>query len=113
MSRSFKGEISIELDGVTYTLRLDLNAFAAFEDETGKAALEWAETLEAGKARVGDMITMLHCTMLRHHADASRQLAGDILSEDPELVMRLIAASAPKAREVPTRGKTRAGKRSG
>ncbi|WP_088648229.1 GTA-gp10 family protein [Marinibacterium profundimaris] len=100
MAERFRGEIVVTLDGVAYTLRMDLNAMADFEDQTGKAAIEWAEKAESGDARVRDLITMVHCAMARHHADADRRLAGDILSEDPELVGRLFLAAAPQAGEI-------------
>lgn len=100
MSKAFKGELTAYAEGVKYTLRMDLNAMAAFEDATGLPALEWSSRAEQGKVMVKDMITMTHCAMLRHHPDASRELAGDVISEDPELIQRLFLASAPKAGEV-------------
>ncbi len=72
-----------------------MNAFAAFEDDTGLSALDWAETAEAGKAKIGDMITMVHCTLYRHHEEAGRRIAGDILSEEPGVLARLFQASSP------------------
>tara|TARA_R110002020_G_scaffold131911_1_gene294785 strand:- start:2032 stop:2352 length:321 start_codon:yes stop_codon:yes gene_type:complete len=100
MARGFKGEVRVELEGKIYTLRMDLNAMAAFEDGTGLAALDWAEKAEAGNARVGDMISMVWCCLERHHEGADRRLAGDILSEDPEILERLFAAAAPKPDEI-------------
>ncbi|WP_121062208.1 GTA-gp10 family protein [Chachezhania antarctica] len=100
MAKGFKGEVKIKVEGETYTLRMDLNAMASFEDQTGMAALDWAEKVEEHKALVRDMIKMVSCCLERHHEDAGKFLAGDILSEDPGILERLFTAAAPKPDEI-------------
>lgn len=96
----FRGELSIECDDVAYILCMDMNTLAAFETETGKDALVWAEDAEAGQAKVGDLITMIHCTLQRHHPDAGKIVAGDILSEDPRIFADLFQAASPGAADL-------------
>lgn len=104
MANRFRGEITAACDGVTYTLRMDMNTLAAFEDATGKLPLDWLDEAAQGKLhRVAEIRTMLRCAMLRHHPDATDQLAGDVLSEDGEAVMRLIEAAVPQV-EAPAPG---------
>ncbi|WP_158272401.1 GTA-gp10 family protein [Rhodovulum kholense] len=96
MANRFKGEIDALCEGRRYTLRMDMLALADFEDATGENALAWAEAAEGGQASVGDMIEMIRCTLARHHPEADRQLAGDLLSEDPGLLLRLFRAASPE-----------------
>ncbi|WP_237400192.1 GTA-gp10 family protein [Rhodovulum sulfidophilum] len=96
MANRFKGEVAIDCEGSRYTLRMDMLALAAFEDATGENALSWAEAAEGGQAAVGDMIEMIRCTLARHHPEADYRLAGDILSEDPGVLLRLFRAASPE-----------------
>lgn len=95
MANRFRGEITARADGIEYKLRMDFNAMGSFETQTGMNALDWSEKAEAGEASVNDMITMVHCCLERHHGDAPRQVAGDIISEDTDTLTRLFQASAP------------------
>lgn len=105
MANRFKGEIDALCEGRRYTLRMDMLALADFEDATGENALSWAEAAEGGRAAVGDMIEMIRCTLARHHPEADRQLAGDLLSEDPGLLLRLFRAASPEiAQDAPEDG---------
>ncbi len=91
----FRGETVAEVDGQSYRLRVDMNVLAAFEDATGQEALAWAERAEQGRARVGEIITFAHCAMLRDHPDVPREIAGDLVSDNPELLLQLFAAASP------------------
>lgn len=96
MANRFRGEVQVTLDGVAYTLRMDMNVLAAFETETGQNALDWAGRAETGDVSTGDMIKMIHCALGRYHPDAEMLVAGDILSEDTGVLMRLLEASSPE-----------------
>ena len=111
MANKFRGEIAAASEGKTYTLRMDMNALAAFETETGEDALAWAERAESGAARISEMITMIHCALSRHHPEADRAVAGDILSEDSDVLIRLISAAAPDLPADQDAGNTTKGKR--
>lgn len=92
----FRGEVAVVCDGVTYTLRMDMGALAAFETDTGLNALDWAQSLEGGgNVKVSEMVAMMHAALARHHPDAAAHVASDILSDDPEILVRLMAAAAP------------------
>lgn len=112
MANRFRGEVSISVEGRSFTLRMDFNAMAEFEDATGRAALDVFQEAEKGTARMSTIRAIVFAALTRHHPDATVQDAGDILSEDPGVVQRLMAAAAPdgepgKARAKP--GKARAG----
>lgn len=96
MANRFRGEITAACDGVSYTLRMDMNTLAAFENATAELSLDFLETVEKGKASVADMVVMLHCAMLRHQPDATSEHAGDLLSDDSTTLMRLLQAAAPQ-----------------
>ncbi|MGY9046062.1 hypothetical protein P775_14255 [Puniceibacterium antarcticum] len=110
MANRFKGEVTVKAEGAEYTLRMDFNALAEFESLTGMNGLDWAQNAETGDASVRDIITMMQCCLLRHHPEASRRDAGDIISEDTGALMRLFQASAPTQKESPYQKDTPAGK---
>lgn len=104
MANRFRGEITAACDGVTYTLRMDMNTLAAFEDATGKSSMDWLDDAAQGKMRsVPEILAMLECALMRHHPDAPGMLAGDLLSEDGTTLMRLIEAAVPQV-EAPAPG---------
>lgn len=113
MANRFRGEIDFVFEGTKYRLRLDMNVMASFEALTGKNALDLFEQVEEGAedARtlptISEMRAMLFCALERDHPDATLELAGDMMSEDQQLLFRLIDAAAP---DVP---KARAGNAKG
>ena len=96
-ANKFRGEVGAEVDGAAYVLRMDMGTLAAFETETGKNALAWSEVAERGGASISEIITMVHCAMLRHQPEATKQQAADLVSEDTGVLMRLMQAAAPEA----------------
>lgn len=99
MANRFFGEASTEVDGRMFTLRMDWNAMCELEGKTGRNALDMIGAFEAGTASASDMRDIVWATMLRHHPDATARDAGDILSADPEVMTRIMAASMPEADE--------------
>ncbi|MEH6834808.1 hypothetical protein [Falsihalocynthiibacter arcticus] len=106
----FRGELAVTCDGVDFTLAMDMNTMAAFETETGQSALSWAEAAETGGASIPELIAMVYCALQRHHPDAERMVAGDILGDNPEVLTLLFDAASPKVVKKPA-GKPRAGRR--
>lgn len=100
MSNRFLGEATTTVDGKTYTLRCDFNAMCAFEDETGKDALETFEKFETGKVGVMDMRTIMWSFMQHHHPEVTMQEAGHVLSCDTDVLMKVIQAASPAPEEV-------------
>lgn len=108
MANRFLGEVTTEVEGVTYTLRMDINAMCEFEEATGVEALVAFADAEGGKATIPMLRHMVHASLKRYHSDAGIEVAGDIISEDPGAIQRLMAAVAP-AEEASTPGKRKAG----
>lgn len=93
------GSTKAEIDGQTYTLRLDINAMADFEGATGKPAFDALEDLEAGRATVTDMRAMFWALCQAHHPDVDLRKAGVLLSQAPQAMGKAIAAAMPKPKE--------------
>ena len=99
MANTFLGEASARVDGKVYTLRMDFNALCAFEECTGEDALEVIQRMEGGKFKVTQLRTLILCMLQRHHPDARPELAGDIISQDPDVLQRVLAAAKPEAKD--------------
>ena len=100
MANRFLGEVAVEVDGETWTLRCDFNAMCEFEDATGKQAMATFEAFERGKASTKDMRAMMWSFMRRHHPDATLQDAGDLLSANSGVLNDVISATMPTQAEV-------------
>jgi len=107
MANRFLGEATVEADGTTYTLRCDFNAMCEFEDATGEDALEAFAKFETGKVSVKTMRAMMWAFMRHHHADATLQDAGTVLSANVDCMMDVIQAASPNAKEVEGLGNAR------
>lgn len=104
MANRFLGEITTEVDGQTYKLRLDFNAMAEFEDATGKEAFAVFAAFENGKASVKDMRAILWAGLREHHPDVDMKGAGAILSHDVDILRQLLEACMPGEGEAPASG---------
>ena len=100
MANKFKGEATAVVDGATYTLRCDFNAMCAFEAATGQDAMAAFSGFEAGKVSTLTMRAMMLAFLGKHHADADKEIAGEILSEDLDALTRVMTAAMPDAAEV-------------
>lgn len=100
MANRFKGELAIEIEGKAYTLVMDFNAMAEFEEATGGNALDFLDAVSAGKAKIRELRAFVYAAMLARHPDATLQEAGNILSVDHNILADLIVASVPEASEV-------------
>lgn len=99
MANRFLGEVKAQGAGKPYTLRIDMNAMAHFEGETGKNAIETMQKAEGGAASIKDLRQIIHSALQRHHPDATISDAGDILSEDMDVLKSLFDAARPKPAE--------------
>lgn len=93
MANRFKGEIE---SATGHRLVLDYNAFAEFEDLTGRPALDVIAGFQTGAARVSDIRALVFACLRRHHPDLTVHDAGDILSEEPDIFMKVLSAAAPE-----------------
>lgn len=108
MANRFKGKVTTSVEGQEYTLVLDFNAMAEFEDRHGKNALDVLQAMEQGKGSAKDMRALVHVCLLTHQPDATLEEAGDILSEDPGVIARLVAAAMPDAAKASAAGNVKA-----
>lgn len=100
MANKFKGEATATVDGVTYTLRCDFNAMCAFEEATGQDAMTAFAGFEQGAASTLTMRAMMLAFLGKYHPDATKEIAGEILSDDLDVLTRVMTAAMPDAAEV-------------
>ena len=98
MAYGFKGEVSIDHDGASYTMVLDFNALCDFEGETGKNALTALEGMENGMASASDMRALMWAGLRQKHPDMTLQLAGTILGENADAIRRAADAARPEVK---------------
>ncbi|MCJ8139515.1 hypothetical protein [Falsirhodobacter halotolerans] len=113
MKNRFLGEVTVELDGETYTLRMDMNAMILFEDMTGKDPFKAFEMAEEGNADMRLLRSIGHAMLMKHHPDATIELAGEIISSDINAIGRALQAASPEVGTgsgVKPAGKTGAGR---
>ncbi|WP_145395996.1 hypothetical protein [Paracoccus sulfuroxidans] len=94
MANRFKGEIET---ATGHKMVLDYNALAELESIAGKRAQEVLESLDDGSVSLTDLRAFYLACLRRHHPDLSVFDAGDIVSEDPEAWVRVVAAASPDA----------------
>lgn len=94
MANRIKGEVALQHGGKSFTMVLDFNALAEFEDATGRAA---AEVLDDPKAMTISLArTLFWAGLQRHHPGLSMLEAGDILQSNMDKLGVAVAASAPE-----------------
>jgi hypothetical protein len=105
MANRFLGEVTVEAAGKTWTLRCDFNAMCEFEEAAGKGAMDTFAQFEGGGASTADMRLMMWAFLRRHHPEVTLQEAGDVLSEDASVLIKVIASAMPDPEEVAASGK--------
>lgn len=94
----FLGEGDVTAGGKTWHLRFDMNVLADLEDRTGKNAVETLAELDGANPSMKTLRLVCHTMLSRHHPEAGVEVAGDILSEDMETFMSVLAAAMPTER---------------
>jgi hypothetical protein len=90
------GEVDVEHGGKTYTLRLTMRGVAALQDEFGQN-LDPILSLKSGQLpHFGVCLRVVELALQKHHPDATKDLADDILSDDMGVFARVIAAAFPQ-----------------
>lgn len=105
MANRFKGEVTAG----DYTLRCDFNAMCDFEGATGESALDVFERFESGGVKVTHMRAMMWAFMQHHHPEATMQEAGELLSENTDVLGQVIQASSPTHGEIGEAGNVKKG----
>ena len=98
MANRFLGEASTTVDGKSWTLRLDFNAMAEIEDKLGRSALDVLQEIEAGKSvLVTTLRAVVWSMLIEHHPEATARDAGNVLSADTDIMLRVLRAAMPEA----------------
>lgn len=89
------GEGEVQAGGETYRLRFDMNVLADLQESTGKNPVKIMAALQDDGGSVALLRTVCHAMLKRHHPGVGVEIAGDILSEDMESLMKIISAAMP------------------
>lgn len=100
MSNSHKGEVRVEIDGTSYTMRLDMNAMVALEEHfsTPDKEISFAEILD--KVQRGNMRysrAFIWAALQAHHPTLTMEDVSDIVQRSGGVFMfsqRIIAQLA-------------------
>jgi hypothetical protein len=95
--KGIKGELSLEHGGRSLRLVFDFNAICALEEETGRGVMDMMADFDGDKMSFIDMRRIVHVSLRRHHPEATVEDAGDILSDDIDVLTRLLEAAFPDA----------------
>lgn len=107
MSNRERGTVTVEVDGTTYTLVLDVNAIVELEDLFG---VEFEQVIaRVGKNSVKHIRGLVWAALQRHHAGMTVQQAGDWIEAAGGLqglgqkLSGLAASTTPHKEDVPAR----------
>lgn len=97
MANKHKGEVALEYGGATYSMRLDFNALAEFEEAIGGdvnalVVLQNPQGLDAKKTRALFWAGLKQC-----HPDMTLERAGLILSANMHKLGDAMGAAFPEA----------------
>ena len=93
MAKRAKGEVSFEHEGKTFTLCVDFNALAEFEDLAGVP-----NAIEAlGQPLGAKMLRAMFCAALRaHHPEITLETAGEMLLPNVDKLQEALGAAFPQ-----------------
>lgn len=82
MANPLRGEVALEADGKTYTLRLSVNEIVEIETELGMVLGEIIESVRnEATLRLGTVRAMLWGALREHHPEMSLRDAGDLVAK--------------------------------
>lgn len=90
-----KGEIALDHEGVSYKMRLDFNALAEFEGQTGERALEVLQ--QPDKMSITQIRALFWAGLAQCHPEMTLQQAGRILTSNQNRLGEALAATFPDA----------------
>lgn len=105
MANAIKGEVIFEHDGASYTLVLDFNALADFEDATGQNAMK---ALAGGDLTISQMRALFHAGLKDRHPDVSLKDAGAMLQANLPSLGEALKAAFPDAKPGNVAGRSKA-----
>lgn len=111
MTRRGEGEATFDFGGKTWTLRLDFNAMADFEEQTGKGFLLTLEAMGTGAASANDIRALFWAMLQDHHPELTIREAGRMVTAGMSALNQAAISAMPSAEpeeETATAGKTKA-----
>lgn len=116
MANPIRGEIPVVADGVSYTLRLGMNAIVEIESSLDIGIAQVTELFAGEGLKVGNMRLVLWAALREHHPDLTIEDAGEIMGHIglAETIAKLgaaLEAAFPNAKEdkKPSRPRKKAG----
>ena len=92
-ARALIAEVKVDVHGTDWTLRLDFNALAEFEEKTGSNAMQEMAKIESGEGSIVMLRHFVWSCLRYHHPDVTLAQAGDVLSHDPQALGTAVAAA--------------------
>ena len=102
MANPLKGEVAFDVEGKSYTLRIDFAAMAKIEGLTEKTFPEFAAQFsDASKIKVSDVILFFWVGLSRHHPDLTRDQAADLMQDmgPIDITVALIAKAMARGQQ--------------
>lgn len=97
MANKIKGEVALSYEGAAYTLVLDFNALAEFEDAIGEKAMPILQ--DPNGMGIKHMRALFWAGLKQRHPELTIEDAGRILSENFDKLGEALTASFPDAEE--------------
>jgi hypothetical protein len=110
MANKHKGEVSAEIAGTAYTLRIATNEWCELEDEFGKPTTvivkDFFDMVTEGTLRMRTIRSFFRAALIGQQPDITHEEAGAIMSdmglvESAGLLGQVIVASMPEVEEKP------------
>jgi len=90
------GEMDVEVDGETYTLRLGFRELGKLQDEFGQDLAPFMSAHESGTLpSFTAIVRLVEVALARHHPEAGPDVADAILQQDMSVFGRLMAVAFP------------------
>lgn len=97
MANKIKGETALSYDGAEYSLVLDFNALAEFEDAIGAKAMPILQ--DPSGMSIKQMRALFWAGLKQRHPEITLEDAGRILSANFDKLGEALSASFPDAEE--------------
>lgn len=101
-ARQLSAEVKGRVNGRAMTLRMDMNAFAEYEEANpGKKAIDALNELDGDNPSFVTLRHLVWAGLKYHQEDATLRDAGDFLSQNPTALIDAVAAAAPAEGDAP------------
>lgn len=94
MNTMNKFKSTVQIDDWTFVL--DMNALATLEEITGKGAFEIIKYMELGNITISQLRAFYFACLKRHHPQITIEEAGDVFSDYPDAMDKVLESALPK-----------------